>query len=334
LVTLNENIEETLRSLLRSGESLPAVKRNLSRSEAQAILQAALYPVEAGGKRVRPQLTCLIAEACGAPAAHPAVLRCAAAVELVHTYSLVHDDLPCMDNDDFRRGKPTTHKVFGEANALLVGDALLTHAFHALTTATESGLPPTAALTCIEVLSRTSGLFGMIGGQWKDLALSKQNSGADWNTLCGIHNLKTGALLGAACALGVVSGVSLNTLLPESCRKSETLKPLVATAEELGITTGLAFQIIDDILDVTRSSAELGKTAGKDVDQNKLTAVSLLGIDAAHVEAERLTQEALRLLEQLKLNIEELTSHTPSEESKDAWSRVQTFILQLLLRTS
>ncbi|NBW82619.1 polyprenyl synthetase family protein, partial [bacterium] len=290
-----------------------------------------------GGKRVRPLLTCLLAEACGSAATHPAVLLCASAVELIHTYSLVHDDLPCMDNDDLRRGKPTVHKVFGEANALLVGDALLTHAFFLIHLACSKGLPAHAGLRCVEILSRCAGAYGMIGGQWKDLANTNNSSSTqDWQTLCGIHNLKTGVLLGAACALGVVAGTALRSEQLTS-HSADASKSIVQIAEKLGLQIGLTFQIVDDILDATQSSSQLGKTAGKDLAQQKLTAISLLGIEGARKEAHKLTQMAFATIDDLGKQLDEFqkkilpeTNHGSPANTQNLWQ----FIHQLLLRTS
>lgn len=329
--TLAGKIEETLRELVLTAAALPAATENLSPAETESLLHTILYPVEAGGKRIRPLLTCLVAQACGNQPDHPAILRCAAALEFVHTYSLVHDDLPCMDNDDFRRGKPTAHKVFGEANALLAGDALLTHAFYAISSSAGAGLSADAALRCVEILARTSGVFGMIAGQWKDLVQTKSAQQSGWHTLRGIHNLKTGALLGAATSIGVVAGLALRGCFLDS----QDVHTAFGLAEKLGVTTGLAFQIVDDILDVTQSSATLGKTAGKDASQEKLTAVSLLGIDGAQTEAERLTQDALLTLEQLDFRIKEcLNSGRPTADIVTDWSPVKSLIEKLLPRNS
>lgn len=327
MLPFQDQLENYIRETARSAAATIELGKNLSEQEKESILSAVAYPIEAGGKRVRPVLTSLFAQACGASATHPAVLACAAAVELIHTYSLVHDDLPCMDNDDFRRGKPTTHKVFGEANALLVGDALLTHAFFLLTTAAEAGLPARSALRCVEILSRSSGFFGMIGGQWKDLAFTQNPANTNWDTLSSIHNLKTGALLGAACALGVVVGTAISTL-----EETPEERELALKAEQLGGTIGLVFQIVDDILDVTQTSADLGKTAGKDVAQDKLTAVKLLGIDGALAEARRLTANAQRQLEELRLAVLKRNLHSQTENT--AWDTLRAYIDQLLLRTS
>jgi geranylgeranyl pyrophosphate synthase len=339
LESIRKELETTLQTALREATNFPSVRGNLLQAEQEQILNALLYPIEAGGKRVRPILTCLLAEACGTSATHPAVLHCAAAVELIHTYSLVHDDLPCMDNDDLRRGKPTVHKVFGEANALLVGDALLTHAFYLIQMACTEGLPAHAGIRCVEILARCSGPFGMIGGQWKDLANTNNSSPAqDWQTLCGIHNLKTGVLLGAACALGVVAGTALFSQQSQF-HSSDNSKVIIQTAENLGIQVGLAFQIIDDILDATQSSSQLGKTAGKDLAQDKLTAIGLLGVEGARNEAHKLTQMALATIDDLGTQLTAFHNQARPGNMTGAGAPANTqnllqFVHQLLLRTS
>lgn len=330
---LLENI--LTQSLAASGPDASA-RQNLSEAELNELYKAFIYPLEAGGKRVRPNLTCLVAQACGAPAEHPALLVCAAAVEYVHTYSLVHDDLPCMDDDDLRRGKPTSHKVFGEAQALLIGDALLTQAFSLLADAAERGLRPDAALRCVQILSRAAGPYGMIAGQWKDLAHTGNTSAADWRTLCAIHNLKTGELLGAACAIGALVGTALGGHSIPDFRAPRVIDEILKEAKELGVTIGLAFQIVDDVLDVTQNSHELGKTAGKDGEQDKLTAVRLLGIEGASQQAERLTTAALNKLGDLRQLIAgpQGAARTSSSDTAAAWQALTDFITQLLVRTS
>lgn len=284
---------------------------------------------------MRPVLLSLVAEACGAEEFHSAVLNCAAAIEFIHTYSLVHDDLPCMDNDDLRRGKPTTHKVYGDANALLVGDGLLTHAFHLIFQASQAGLSAESALRCVEILSRCSGPFGMIAGQWKDMSHTQNPAQVNWSTLTGIHNLKTGALMGAACALGAVAGIALNQHVSSRKLTNKSYEQITRCAEELGITLGLAFQIVDDVLDATTDTNTLGKTAGKDLAQDKLTAVRLLGIQEAQTEAQRLTTAALQKIEELKSLVESLAGDTSAfEQKQDAWLNVTTFVRHLLVRTS
>lgn len=285
-------------SILNSISPLKSLNPTLQTHWSQ--LNAALkYPLDAGGKRIRPLLLCLLAEACGAQAQHPALLRAACAVECIHTYSLVHDDLPCMDNDDFRRGQPTTHKVYGEANALLVGDALLTHAFSLLSSLRRDGVPAHIALLCIETLSEKSGCAGMIAGQWLDLAFEKSPSASTWETLTTIHSLKTGALLSASLILGALLGCGISRHENLRLISESDLNILCAQASTLGAHVGLAFQIVDDVLDVTQSSSQLGKTAGKDLSSEKLTAVSLLGLQGAKDKAQELTELSLSELARL-----------------------------------
>jgi len=200
--------------------------------------------------------------------------RAAAAVEMIHAYSLVHDDMPCMDDDDLRRGKPTVHKQFDEATALLVGDALQAQAFEILA---NSPLEATRKVTMLSTLAQAAGSRGMCGGQAIDLAAVGET--LTLAELEHMHKLKTGALLQAAVMLGALAGKTL--LAPEAVA-------LHAYADAIG----LAFQVVDDILDATADSATLGKTAGKDAAHNKPTYVSLLGLDASQVLAEKLRQDA------------------------------------------
>ncbi len=235
------------------------------------------YALQAGGKRVRPLLCMLVTEALKGSVGK--ALWPALALEMVHTYSLVHDDLPCMDNDDFRRGKPTTHKIYGDATALLVGDALLTDAFQFLVHP-DSGLSPEQCLGMVGELSRASGASqkGMVWGQSQDLYWTGR-SGGNINDLNGIHLSKTGALLGASAALGAY------------CATLD--RSVIAGFRQFGMNIGLAFQIIDDLLD---ESALTGKSQGKDKETNKLTYVALLGEVQARNEATRLTDEAKELV--------------------------------------
>jgi len=298
---------------------------------AEQINKAMIYPLESGGKRVRPWIVCLMAEACGTSARHPAVLSTAAALELVHTYSLVHDDLPCMDNDDFRRGKPTTHKVFGEANALLVGDALLTQAFAVLAQLADHGADARTALRCVEILSRNAGQRGMIAGQWLDLSQTNTTTNISWDMLKTIHNLKTGALLGCAFSLGLLVGCSLEPLGKFKTLTQKQLDELLMHAESAGQTAGLAFQIVDDVLDVTQNSILLGKTAGKDEQQNKLTAVKVLGLENATKRAEELTKQALNDIEFLHTKLANLSGVSVSSGS---FQPIYDFVSGLFMRTS
>jgi len=241
-------------------------------------LHAAMrHSVFAGGKRIRPLLCRAAAEAvAGAPVA--AALVPAAALEMVHTYSLIHDDLPALDNDDLRRGIPTCHKVYGEATAILAGDALLTAAFAQLVKAE----PAAVAVALLRELCRAAGTpQGMVGGQMADLEAEKQSATAE--SLHFIHANKTAALIRAALVMGAVSaGASANQVAA-----------LATTGEE----AGLAFQIVDDILDVVGDSAVLGKTAGKDAAQRKATYPSVFGLEKSREEAQRHTVEALAPLE-------------------------------------
>ncbi len=241
--------------------------------------EAMRYAVLDGGKRLRPLLVLAAAEAVGAGGS-PAALRAACAIELIHAYSLVHDDMPCMDNDVLRRGKPTVHVQFGQAQALLAGDALQSLAFELLTPL-DGSVSAEVQARCAGLLARASGCWGMAGGQAIDLAsVGRQLNEAQ---LRQMHRLKTGALLLCSVELGAACAPALP----------------VAAAQGLarfGQALGLAFQVVDDILDVTADSATLGKTAGKDAAANKPTYVALMGLEAAQRHADGLAQEALQAL--------------------------------------
>jgi geranylgeranyl diphosphate synthase type II len=245
------------------------------------IHEAMRYAVLGGGKRIRPVMAIAAAEACGA-ATEP-LLRHLCALELIHTYSLVHDDLPALDNDDLRRGRKTTHVVFGEAMAILTGDALLTEAFSWLSTPVE-GVAADRVLRALREVSEAVDSKGMIGGQVADLVAERsQEKSADRDELLRelqfIHRNKTGRLLTAAVILGGLLGGATE----------EQLQAL----RTYGDSVGLAFQIVDDLLDIEESSAALGKTAGKDVAQGKLTFPALLGVEAARDEVRRLEAVAV-----------------------------------------
>ena len=247
---------------------------------APAGLGAAMrYAVLDGGKRLRPLLVFAAAEAVGATQSSQAALRAACAVELIHAYSLVHDDMPCMDNDVLRRGKPTVHVKFGEAQALLAGDALQALAFELLTPGADLVEPQVQATLC-RLLALAAGCQGMAGGQAIDLASVGLHLNVD--ELKNMHRLKTGALLQASVMMGAACG-------PASSKVSQALM-------QYGAVLGLAFQVVDDILDVTADTATLGKTAGKDAVQNKPTFVSLLGLDASKAYAQTLLEQALQAL--------------------------------------
>jgi geranylgeranyl diphosphate synthase type II len=234
--------------------------------------KAMRHSVFAGGKRLRPILTLAAAEACGGTMEQAMPSACA--VECLHTYSLIHDDLPCMDDDDMRRGVPTCHIVFGEAIALLAGDALQALAFE-LTAQTPATSRHSAA-SLVSELARTAGSLHLVGGQVADLEGEQKKLPLD--DLRFVHEGKTAALLTTSIKLGAMSADAT----------PEQLQAL----HDFGMATGLAFQIIDDILDVTQTSEKLGKSAGKDVASEKSTYPALLGLDASRAEAHRLTKAA------------------------------------------
>jgi farnesyl diphosphate synthase len=234
------------------------------------------YAVLGGGKRLRPLL---VLAACDAVQGEPrAAMRAACAVELIHAYSLVHDDMPCMDDDVLRRGKPTAHVQFGEAQAMLAGDAMQALAFDVLTP--DEGVAPALQARLCALLARSAGHAGMAGGQAIDLASVGQ--ALDEATLRDMHRRKTGVLLQASVMMGAACGPANDKAL--------------AGLSDYGAALGLAFQVVDDILDVTQDSAVLGKTAGKDQDANKPTYVSVLGLEAAGRLAEQLRDQAHRAL--------------------------------------
>ncbi len=259
-------IEAALDKFLPAAETIPTT------------LHAAMrHSMFAGGKRLRPILTLAAAEACGGQA--EAALGAACAVECIHTYSLIHDDLPCMDNDDFRRGNPTCHKVYGEAIALLAGDALQPLAFE-LVLKSPAAVPYTQTELVRELAQAASSKW-LVGGQVMDL--EAEGKKVSFEHLKTIHRGKTMAMLTVCLRLGgMVGGAS-----------DAKLSALTA----FGQAAGLAFQIIDDILDVTKTSAELGKTAGKDLIAEKSTYPSILGLEASREEAHRLTKTAHDALE-------------------------------------
>jgi geranylgeranyl diphosphate synthase type II len=246
--------------------------------EAPETIHAAMrYSVFAGGKRLRPALCLAAAEACGG--AVSTALPAACAVELMHTYSLVHDDLPCMDDDDLRRGRPTCHKVYGEGMAVLCGDALLTEAFVVLAQA--KATPRFSVGDMIAELAAAGASRRLIGGQVLDL--EGEGKAQTLVDLESIHLAKTAALLTSSVCLGAMSANA----------EQESLDAL----KTFGRALGLAFQVIDDILDVTQTTETLGKTAGKDVAVAKATYPAIMGLERSRMEAQRLTEEALQALE-------------------------------------
>ncbi len=268
----------------------PDAPQGLDHGAPAALVDAMRYAVLDGGKRLRPLLVMAAHEAVshGAPdgaaaalrASSAAALRAACAVELIHAYSLVHDDMPCMDNDVLRRGKPTVHVQFGEASALLAGDALQALAFEFLTPLDGSVPAATQARLC-GLLARAAGSAGMAGGQAIDLA--SVGLPLTQRQLREMHELKTGALLQGSVMMGAHCGAPTAQAL--------------AALETYGACIGLAFQVVDDILDVTADSATLGKTAGKDAENDKPTYVSLMGLQASRDYAQQLLAQALAALD-------------------------------------
>jgi farnesyl diphosphate synthase len=256
---------------------------------APVLSQAMRYAVLDGGKRLRPLLVLAAAEAVEATAekATQAALRAACSVELIHAYSLVHDDMPCMDNDILRRGKPTVHVKFGEAQALLAGDALQALAFELLTPHADVVDVAVQATLC-RILALSAGCHGMAGGQAIDLASVGKLLTLD--QLHNMHRLKTGALLQASVLMGAACGNVSSTA------SSTATSTALAGLHEYGAAIGLAFQVVDDILDVTADTATLGKTAGKDAEQDKPTFVSLLGLEKSIQYADKLLEQALAAL--------------------------------------
>jgi geranylgeranyl diphosphate synthase type II len=244
---------------------------------AEAIRYALLGP----GKRLRPQLVLMAAEACGGTLA--AALPAACAIEMVHAYSLVHDDLPAMDDDDLRRGRPTCHKVFGEGMAILAGDALLARAFDVLANGIE---PAGVAARCCAVLARAAGATALVGGQAADLyqgCLENGAAGGSLEQLEAIHCGKTGALFVAAMELGGIT--------------AEATAPQMAALSWYGRNVGLAFQITDDLLDAAGSQAAVGKRVDKDERNGKLTFPGLLGIESSRRRASELVEQACAMIE-------------------------------------
>jgi len=245
-------------------------------SEPFVLHEAMRYSLFAGGKRIRPILALASYEACGGNPKD--IVPYATALELIHTYSLIHDDLPSMDNDDLRRGKPTNHKVFGEAMAILAGDALLTEAFLILSNNLHSSsLKPSNLIKIIREVSLSSGVHGMVGGQALDIF--SENIEPDKDTLNFIHLHKTAALITASVRMGAI----LANI------KEKKLKALT----EYGTGIGLAFQIIDDILDIEGNAEELGKTAGSDIKMKKMTYPALCGTEKSRQKAKDLIADAI-----------------------------------------
>jgi geranylgeranyl diphosphate synthase, type II len=269
LPSLRDMVEQSIARLLGLSADCPGI-----------LVESMRYSVTAGGKRLRPLLVLLACEACGG--AVEAALSAAAAIEFVHTYSLIHDDLPAMDDDDLRRGQPTNHIQFGEATAILAGDGLLTLAFEVLA---RDVVPPKVAAACCRELASAAGPEGMVGGQQADLEAEKGGVGS-LAQLESIHRRKTGRLICAALRMGGrIAGAD-----------DATLANLTIYGERIG----LAFQIADDLLDLTSTAEKLGKGVRKDAGRNKLTYPSLLGADESRDRARKLIDEALTAIASLR----------------------------------
>lgn len=251
----------------------------------QSLRDAMQYSLMAGGKRLRPLLVVAAAEALGAQPA--AALPVACAVEMVHTYSLIHDDLPAMDNDDYRRGKLTNHKVYGEATAILAGDALLTHAFYSVVQAgRKNGVPAEALLSIVEDLSELAGARGMVGGQVADM--EGEQGMTDLKQLQYIHLHKTGDLIVFSLLAGARIGGATEGQLD--------------ALRVFGRDLGLAFQIQDDILDLTGDEQKMGKKTQSDVNQQKVTYPFFIGMEASQEQVKSLTQSAKEALGRAELS--------------------------------
>lgn len=271
-------------------EAEAALERFVPLEEPRLLHEAMRYSTLGGGKRVRPTLCLLAAEAAGGEKGRARALAAACALECIHVYSLVHDDLPAMDDDDLRRGRPTNHKVYGDAMAILVGDGLQARAFEIL--AESYADDPALLADLVRELAFAAGSRGMVGGQAIDINSAKMPR--DEKELEGLHRLKTGALLRASVLMGARAGG-----LAKSDARFEAL-------DRFARATGLAFQVADDIIDSTQPSEKLGKTAGKDAAQGKLTYVTLLGVEGARKKAKLLEQEAHQALAPLGVAAETL----------------------------
>ncbi len=273
-------------ALLKShAHAVESYVRYLLQRQAQSppkLIEAMEYSLMAGGKRLRPTLVLESAVACGSGTSgvgNSSALAAAAAIELIHTFSLVHDDLPAMDNDDLRRGRPTNHKVYGEAMAILAGDAMVSLAFEIIATDAD----PAVAPKLIAELAHATGPEGMIGGQVLDM--EGEQKSLSYEDLKQLHRMKTGALLRSACRLGALSTNASETQL--------------SSLTEFGEHLGLAFQIVDDLLDVTASPEQMGKATGKDAAKGKNTYPALLGVEESRKQAHAQLEAALECLSPL-----------------------------------
>lgn len=276
---MNKIYEEQLKKYIDFTDS--NLKEYLKAPEGQtpqsSLIEAMKYSLEAGGKRVRPVLVYAFCEALGGNYKDAVAPACA--IEMIHTFSLIHDDLPAMDDDDYRRGKPSCHKAFGEAMGILAGDALAVLPFELI--ADDSKLSPEQKISMISLLANAVGKDGMIGGQVMDMEYEKRSDITD-EMLREMYRNKTGQLIAVSCVMGGI------------CADAD--RDTLRTAAEYGFRLGLAFQIIDDILDVTGTAAEMGKLTGSDEKENKTTFVTIYGVEKAQEIADQITNEALEWL--------------------------------------
>lgn len=271
------NCQESCRELISGLWRAPVAGDFTTNSSLDQLFAAGSYSLQSGGKLIRP-LLCFAAAEAAAPGGGSGAGHAACALEIVHTYSLIHDDLPAMDDDDLRRGQPSLHRACGEATAILAGDGLQARAFEILADA--PGLSAEQRIAMVKALAAAAGPGGMVGGQFIDIQATDSELGLE--QLQAMHSLKTGALIRASLALGgIAAGASDEQL---------------AALDEYGRHIGLAFQVVDDILDVEGDTGILGKTRGKDEQANKPTYVKLMGLDGARAEAQRLLDAALEAL--------------------------------------
>ncbi len=275
LVRLGEDAALTERALAQRLKDHPIH----SDEHLRALKEAQDYSLLGGGKRIRAALTLEVCRLLGGESSYSIPFACA--IEMIHAYSLIHDDLPCMDDDDLRRGKPTSHKMFGEATAILAGDSLLTDAFFVASSQGDDR----AALRAVRTLAYAAGSVGMVGGQMMDLRGAQERLARD--TLLLLHSRKTGALIRAAVQLGAIAA--------GYDEQSQEWHALTLYAERIG----LAFQVVDDILDVTADPILLGKSKGKDKEENKTTFLTYYTVEEAGAYARRLTDEAIAAVSSL-----------------------------------
>lgn len=295
------NYKEELKQKITGVEQVIYKYLPAEKGYQKTVLEGMNYSILAGGKRLRPMLMQETYRMFGGNTAE--IEPFMAAIEMVHTYSLVHDDLPAMDNDEYRRGKKTTHAVYGEAMAILVGDALLNYAFETMLKAFELTNYRERVIDAMQVFAQKAGIFGMIGGQTADIQAESKKENVTVDELLFIHTYKTAALIQSAMMCGaILAGAS---------------KEDVTRMEKAAYNIGIAFQIQDDILDVTGADEVLGKSTGSDAKNQKLTYVSLKGIEQAKLDNEKLSAEAVALLEGVSsrnLFLEELVKQLITRE--------------------